>query len=322
MLDIAMSFMPDSSVLYLLTSSSVGMTFMLFVIAVFYDLSATAAKRVKFDNSRRHAIRVLFDVTMLVAAFAYLLRGFSNGIKFPTVKQVKVKLKDFPFDRYSIVQLTDVHVGRTIQRNFITKLVERTNELKPDMVVITGDLVDLPVNQIEYDLYPLKDLNAPVYFILGNHEYFHGPGEAIAYIRQLGITPLLNEHVVIGKGKQQFNLVGINDVIGARSGLYPPDAKKAFSQADQNNTCIVLAHQPRMINELDDYRCDLVLSGHTHGGQIFPFGLLVMAAQPYLSGLHRHAENRYIYVSRGTGYWGPPIRFLAPSEISQILIES
>ncbi len=320
-LDIATGIIPDSPALYMMTSSFVGITFMLFVVAVIYDLLITVSGRVPFDQSRRRVLKMIFDVTMLIAAASYLLRGFSQGIKFPEVNQVRVKVKDFPFERFNLVQLSDIHVGRTIKRDFVEKLVSQTNQLNPDLVVITGDLVDLPVSQIEYDLYPLKDLRAPAYFILGNHEYFHGPGEAIGYVRQLGIIPLLNNHVMIGKGNKQFNLVGLNDVIGASTGLFPPDAAKAYSKVDQNKPCIVLAHQPRMINELDEYRCDLMLSGHTHGGQIFPFGLLIMTAQPYIAGLHRHARGRQIFVSRGAGYWGPPLRFLAPSEISQVIIQ-
>ncbi len=320
--DIITDLIPDSPALYIISSSFVGVTFMLFVVAVIYDLTLSVSKRVAVDHSRRKTIKLLFDITMLVAAFAYLLRGFSQGIKFPYVNRVLVKVKNFPFEKFNLVQITDVHVGRTIKRDFIEKLVEKTNALKPDIVVITGDLIDLPVNQIEYDLYPLKDLNAPTYFILGNHEYFHGVGEAIEYLKTLGIRPLLNEHVVIGKGEKQFNLVGLNDVMGLRTDFYPPDAEAAYLGLNQNKPCVVLAHQPRMINDMDDYRCDLMLSGHTHGGQIFPFGLLVMAAQPYLAGLHQHAVDRQIFVSRGTGYWGPPLRFLAPSEISHIVIQS
>lgn len=319
--DIVTGIIPDSPVLYRFTSSFVGMTFMLFVVAVIYDLSITVSRRVPVNQSRRRMLKLVFDVTMLVAAFAYLLRGFSQGVKFPELNRVKVKIKDFPHTDYNLVQLTDVHVGRTIKRDFIQQLVAATNALKPDMVVITGDLVDLPVSQIEYDLQPLENINAPTYFILGNHEYFHGAGEAIALIRELGITPLLNEHEVIGKGDKRFNLVGINDVIGASTGLYPPDTKQAYEGVDQSLPCIVLAHQPRMILQMEKYRCDLMLSGHTHGGQIFPFGLLVMTAQPYLAGLHTHTPGQQIFVSRGTGYWGPPLRFLAPSEISQLVIQ-
>ncbi|MEJ2141787.1 MAG: metallophosphoesterase [Gammaproteobacteria bacterium] len=320
-IDIATGFIPDSPFLYMLSSSFVGMSFMLFVVAVIYDLTFTVSRRIPYDAEKRRTLKIIFDITMLVAAFSYLLRGFSQGIQFPMVNKVRVKVKDFPFEQFSLVQLTDIHVGRTIKRDFIEQLVRQTNRLNPDMVVITGDLFDLPVNKIEYDLHPLKELTAPTYFILGNHEYFHGPGEAIAYVEQLGIKPLLNEHVVIGEGGKQFNLIGINDVIGARTGLYPPDTEQAYQEVDQNNACIVLAHQPRMIDEMEDYRCDLMISGHTHGGQIFPFGLLVMTAQPYLAGLHQHNSDQQIFVSRGTGYWGPPMRFLAPSEISQIVIQ-
>lgn len=318
--DIVTGIIPDSPALYMLTSSFVGVTFMLFVVALIYDLSVTVSKRVPFDQSRRRTLKLIFDVTMLIMAVSYLLRGLSQGIKLPEINRVRVKIKDFPLDQFSIVQLTDIHVGRTIKRDFVEYLVEQTNRLKPDMVVITGDLVDLHISQIEYDLYPLKDIKAPTYFILGNHEYFHGPGEALAFVRELGITPLLNEHVVIGEGDRQFTLVGLNDISGARIGLFPPDTAAAFNGVDQDKPCIVLAHQPRMITEMDNYRCDLMLSGHTHGGQIFPFGLLVMAAQPYLAGLYQHTAKKQIFVSRGTGYWGPPLRVLAPSEISQLVI--
>ena len=316
--DIATNFIPDSPALYFISSSFIGFTFMLFVVAVIYDLTITVSKRVPVDHSKRRTLKLIFDVTMLVAAFAYL---FSQGIQFPGLNTINVKIKDFPLDKFNLVQLTDIHVGRTIKRDFIEKLVKATNALKPDMVVITGDLVDLPVNKIEYDLYPLKELNAPTYFIVGNHEYFHGLGEAVEYVKSLGIIPLLNEHVVIGEQDKQFNLIGLTDVIGYRTDFLPPDLDAAYSGLDQTKSCVVLAHQPRMITEMDDYRCDLMLSGHTHGGQIFPFGLLVMAAQPYLAGLYEHAKNRQIFVSRGTGYWGPPLRFLSPSEISQIFIQ-
>lgn len=319
--DIIYTLVPASPAVLMVTSSFVGFTFMLFVVAVFYDLSVTVSKRVPIDQTRRRTLKLIFDITVLIMAFGYLFRGLSQGLKYPGVNRVKVKLKDFPHERFSIVQLTDVHVGRTIKRDFIEYLVEQTNRLKPDMVVITGDLVDLAVSRIEYDLYPLKNLKAPTYFILGNHEYFHGPGEAIAYVRKLGITPLLNEAVSIGEGEKQFNLVGLNDLTGLRSGLFPPDAPTAYQTVDQTRHCIVLAHQPKMIEFMDKFRCDLMLSGHTHGGQIFPFGFLVMMAQPYLAGLHRYKEDRQIFVSRGAGYWGPPLRVLAPSEISHVTLQ-
>ncbi|OOZ38761.1 hypothetical protein BOW53_14285 [Solemya pervernicosa gill symbiont] len=322
MLDRVLDLLAQSPLLYMINSAFIGITFMLFVIATIYDLTITTSRRVPFDQGRRRTIKILFDITMLIAATAYLLRGFSQGIKAPGINSVEVKIKDFPIDNYSIVQLSDVHVGRTIKRGFIEETVARTNALHPDMVVITGDLIDLPLEDIRQDLEPLQRLQCPCYFILGNHEYFHGAEPVIEYLRTLGIRPLLNESEVIEKSGQQFNLVGVNDVIGERIGSLPLDFDRAFDGVDTNIPTILLCHQPKGINLIKEHQFDLMLSGHTHGGQIFPFGFLVMIDQPYLAGLHRHDARRQIFVSRGTGYWGPPLRVLAPSEISHIIISA
>lgn len=318
--DAALNLIPDSPTWYFINSAFIGITFMLFVVATVYDLTVTVSSRVPFDQERRRFIKIVFDVTMLVAAFSYLLRGFSQGVKDPRINTVPVAIKDFPMDDYTIVQLTDIHVGRTIRRDFMERSVARVNAMNPDMVVITGDLVDLPVSRIRQDLEPLRDLKAPVYFILGNHEYFHGAQAVLDHVRTLGIRPLLNESVQIGNGKQRFNLIGLADLVGLRMDQMPPDPERAWKQVDESLPCVVLSHQPKSLPQTDGRRCDLMLSGHTHGGQIFPFGLLVMVDQPYLAGLHRHDEHRQIFVSRGTGYWGPPLRVLAPSEISKIVI--
>jgi predicted MPP superfamily phosphohydrolase len=319
-LDVATNIIPDSPALYLITSAFVGFTFMLFVVTTFYDLTVTVSKRVPFDAERRKTLKIIFDVTMLVAAIAYLFRGLSQGVKEPVLNKVDVAIKDFPADEFHIVQLTDVHVGRTLRREFVESLVERTNQLRPDMVVITGDLVDLEIERIRDDLQPLAEIEAPTYFILGNHEYFHGVEDTVAAVEQLGIKPLLNDAEMIVTENGHFNLVGINDLMGERMGHMPHDIAAAYQNIDQSLPCVVLFHQPKGITLMDDYRCDLMLSGHTHGGQIFPFGLLVMVDQPYLAGLYQHSADKQIFVSRGTGYWGPPLRVLAPSEMSQIRI--
>ena len=320
LIDAVTNFIPDSPALYLFLSAFIGISFILFVMALVYDLVITASSHVPLDQERRRFIKIIFDITMLIAAISYVLRGLSQGLKAPVLNTVNIRLKDFPAPEYNIVQLTDVHVGRTIRRDYIEELVARTNRLKPDMVVITGDLIDLPVEKIRNDLAPLAELQAPAYFILGNHEYFHGPHDAIAIVKELGIRPLLNERVLIDVAGGRFNLVGITDLVGERMGVLAHDLDAAFSEADQTLTSIVLAHQPKTINLLEQQRCDLMLSGHTHGGQIFPFGYLVIMDQPYLAGLHQHSEHTQIFVSRGTGFWGPPLRVLAPSEISLIKI--
>ncbi len=318
--DVATGLLPDSLALYLIISAFIGSTFMLFVVALLYDLVISTSKHVPFDQERRRTIKVIFDITMLVAAAAYLLRGLSQGIKSPELNDVVVRIKDFPFNGYTIVQLTDLHIGRTLKRDFVEDLVTRTNAMQPNMVVITGDLFDLSAEAIKHDLEPLKALNAPTYFVTGNHEYFHGVEKNLAHVRSLGIQPLTNQHIVLGNDKGRFNLVGINDLVGKRMGIMPPDVNAAYSGLDPSMATIVLSHQPKSISLVEDRRCDLMLSGHTHGGQIFPFGLLVKLDQPYLSGLFQHTPKQQIFVSRGTGYWGPPLRVLAPSEISRIVI--
>ena len=308
----------DSPTLYFLLSASIGVTFLLFVVSALYDLNLSLFKRVPFQESRRRFIKIVFDTTILILAFSYLFKGLKGGLSKPILNTINIDIKDFGEDDYVIMQLSDVHVGRSIKKSFVEELVQRVNAEKPDIVVITGDLVDYKIEKIKDDLSPLAALKAPCYFILGNHEYFHGASETIAFIKDLGITVLLNESVSIDN---RFNLIGLTDVIGERIGEYSMDIDKAYKDIDPSLCTVVLGHQPKSILRLQGRPCDLMLSGHTHGGQIFPFGLLVMVDQPYLAGLYQHNEDQQIFVSRGAGYWGPPIRVLAPSEISKIIIK-
>ena len=317
--DMVFSFLPESFVLFMTMSTFIGFTFMLFVVALIYDLTIAVSRQVPFDQERRRTIKVIFDTAVLFGATSYLWRGISQGTKLPAVNDVVVRIKDFPFSGFTIVQLTDIHIGRTIKHDFMEKVVARVNKLQPDMVVITGDLCDLPPEKISRDLEPLQTLKAPTYFVTGNHEYFHGVEAILTKLESLGIKPLTNKSTLFGNKEGSFNLVGLNDLAGERFDA-PPDVETAYSSVDSSKPTIVLSHQPKSISLVEGRRCDLMLSGHTHGGQIFPFGLLVMLDQPYLVGLHQHSPEQQIFVSRGTGYWGPPLRVLAPSEISRIVI--
>lgn len=318
--DMVSAFIPESLALYMMLSVFIGATFMLFVVALIYDLTISVSQRVPFNQERRRAIKVMFDTSMLVSAASYLGYGFSQGTRMPELHDVIVRIRDFPFNGFTIVQLTDIHVGRTIRRDFVEKIVKRTNAVKPDMVVITGDLFDLPTEKISHDLEPLTMLEAPAFFVTGNHEYFHDVESILAKVDSLGIQSLTNRSIIFGSGENSFNLVGLNDLTGKRFGIRPPDVESAYETVDQSKPTIVLSHQPKSISLVDGKRCDLMLSGHTHGGQIFPFGWLVMLDQPYLEGLHEFMPGKQIFVSRGTGYWGPPLRVLAPNEITRIVV--
>jgi len=309
-----------SALLYYLLAASIGITFLLFVVSVIYDLNLSTFKRVPYQQSRRKFIKILFDTTMLILAFSYLFKGLKGGLSKPILNTINVDIKDFGSSDYVIIQLSDVHVGRTIQKAFVKEMVQRSNDESPDIVVLTGDLIDHDISKIKDDLEPLRDISVPTYFILGNHEYFHGATQIIDHIKSLGIRVMLNENILIQDKKARFNLVSFTDIIGERIGQYPMDVDKAYEGISPELPSIVLAHQPKSILRIKKYPCDLMLSGHTHGGQIFPFGLLVMVDQPYLAGLYQHKKDQQIFVSRGAGYWGPPIRVLAPSEISKIII--
>jgi len=310
-----------STWLYYTLSLSIGISFLLFTVALVYDLNVSIFKHVPYQEGRRRFIKIIFDSTMLILAFSYLFKGLKGGLSKPILNTINVSIEGFTQDPYTIIQVSDVHVGRTIQKDFVIDMVQRINAQMPDIVVITGDLVDYDLSKIKPDLEPLKDIHADTYFILGNHEFFHDAPSIIEHIRYLGITVLLNENILIKSDKASFNLIGLSDIIGERVGQYPIDIKKAYKNISATLPSVVLAHQPKSILRLKNRACDLMLSGHTHGGQIFPFGLLVMLEQPYLAGLYQHNKKQQIFVSRGTGYWGPPIRVLAPSEISKIIIK-
>lgn len=306
--------------LYILFSSFIGISFMLFCTAILYDLFHIPLNKIPFDKSRRLMLKTLLDVTMLILAFSYMVKGFFNGFKEPVIKEQVIKINNLKKD-FNIVQISDVHIGKSLGKEFLDLIVKKINTLDADIVVITGDLVDLHVSEIGDKLHSLKDIKSKfgVYFVSGNHEYFHGVEQISEYLKSLHVKVLENENLVIDG---TLNLVGITDLMGRRMNLLQPDLHKAMLGVDKKLPTVLLAHQPKITNELQNEKIDLILSGHTHGGQIFPFGLLVLLDQPYLSGLYPHSEKTQIFVSSGTGYWGPPIRVLAESEIVNIRLSS
>ena len=277
------------------------------------------------DPERRLAVtRVLGAGVALVAGGASTLAARS-GLTELIVKRISVPLARLPAELSgtTIVQLTDVHVGSTIQRGFIERVVRETNALKPDVIAITGDLVDGSVEQLAAHVAPLAALRAKhgVFFVTGNHEYYSGAEAWCAELERLGIRVLRNEHVRIGEGAQSFDLAGVDDYSAHRFGRgHGADLARALRGRDESRELVLLAHQPRQIFEADRLGVGLQLSGHTHGGQIFPWNLFVRLQQPVVSGLHRFGRA-LIYVSNGTGYWGPPMRLGAPAEITLLTLK-
>ncbi len=260
---------------------------------------------------------VLAGVTGVVALI--------EGLRPPRIREVQVSLKrlPLPMDGTTLVQLTDVHLGPTRGRSFIETLVRRSNALEPDVVVITGDLVDGRVHELAHSVAPLRDLKARwgVYFVTGNHEYYSGVNEWISHLGTLGINVLRNERVAIGETPHTFDLAGIHDHTGHGYPGHRPDLAGALAGRDPSRELILLAHQPRAVTEAAEHGVGLQISGHTHGGQIWPFNWAVRLSQPYVAGLAQ-LKDTLLYVSRGTGYWGPPMRLVAPAEITRITLRA
>jgi predicted MPP superfamily phosphohydrolase len=243
----------------------------------------------------------------------------------PVLSRIRVPLERLPLGLRGlrIVQISDLHIGQRLGEAFLRRVVERVNALRPDVVAVTGDLVDGPVASILPLLEPLADLFAPhgVYFVTGNHEYYWGGRESVSAVEHLGLTVLHNEHRVVERGGGSLVIGGIPDLLGGR--FFPDHVSRpdlAFAGAPQGAPRILLAHQPRAVRGAAEQGVDLLLSGHTHGGQIFPFHLMVRLQQPLVRGL-RKLLGVWVYAHRGTGYWGPPMRLFSSPEIAEITLE-
>jgi len=264
------------------------------------------------------------DSAVAVVALALLATaiGLANARRTAQVVRVDVKLAPLPagLQGFRIVQISDIHVGPTIKSAYLDAIVDRVNALQPDVVAITGDLVDGSVAELAEHVAPLARLRARhgTFFVTGNHEYYSGVHGWVAELQRLGIRVLHNEHVVLRHEGAQLVLAGVPDVSGHRyDAAHRSDPAEALRGAPADAVKVLLAHQPRSAAAASAAGFDLQLSGHTHGGQFFPWSLFVPLQQPFTAGLHQ-LGGMAVYVSRGTGYWGPPKRIGAPSEISEI----
>ena len=253
---------------------------------------------------------------------AITLVGFLMARQVAAVRHVDIRLADLPagLDGFTIAQITDIHVGPTIKGDFVQRIVERVNGLGADMVAITGDLVDGSVRDLAPHTAPLAGLQSRhgTYFVTGNHEYYSGAPAWIGELTRLGTRVLINEHVVIEHGGARLALAGVTDYSAHH--FHPEhrsDPHRALAGAPEDAVKVLLAHQPRSAAHAQDAGFHLQISGHTHGGQFWPWNHFVRMQQPFTAGLHR-LGLMWVYISSGTGYWGPPMRFGIPSEITRI----
>ncbi|MDZ4771953.1 MAG: metallophosphoesterase [Planctomycetota bacterium] len=277
------------------------------------------------DAERRVFLARTLAGTALVGATGTTIAGIVSAEGVITTPVVPVALPRLPraLDGFCIAQISDLHVGALVQRRFVERVVERTNALKPDLIVITGDMVDGSVANLARELDGLSKLRARhgIAFVTGNHEYYSGAEEWIAWLRARGVRVLMNERVSIGDAGASFDLAGITDAHAERRlPSHASDIGRALAGRDEERELVLLAHQPKSIEVAEGRGVGLMLSGHTHGGQMWPFGMLVGFVQPYVKGLHRHHDGTLVYVSSGTGFWGPPMRVGNPAEIGSIVL--
>ncbi|HET8540731.1 MAG TPA: metallophosphoesterase [Anaeromyxobacter sp.] len=244
------------------------------------------------------------------------------------IAEVPVKLARLPaaLSGLSIAQITDLHVGPTIREPEVRRLVDQTNALRPDVVAVTGDLVDGSVAELGRAVSQLGRLRARwgVYFVTGNHEYYSGVDPWLSELRRLGLRVLRNERVRLGDAGASIDLAGVDDWSAERFGNgHGLRLADALEGREPDRSLVLLAHQPRGVGEAVRSGVELQISGHTHGGQIFPFSVIVGVVYPYLAGLYAHqegGESGQVFVSRGAGYWGPPLRLGSPPEIAKIVL--
>ncbi|MGI4856474.1 MAG: metallophosphoesterase [Janthinobacterium lividum] len=277
-----------------------------------------AAAALPFD-----AWRVESAEGVLLGAFLMTVVGIYNARRRAPVVRVDIPIDDLPpaLHGFTIAQISDIHVGPTIRKRYLDPIVDAVNRLDADMVAITGDVVDGSVPALHAHTQPLSRLKGRhgVFLCTGNHEYYAGADAWIAEFRRLGIRVLMNEHVVLEHGGEPLLLGGVTDYSGAHFGeMHRSDPARAIAGAPEAARFrLLLAHQPRSAAAADAAGFTLQLSGHTHGGQFFPWNFAVRMQQPFTAGLVRSGAM-WLYISRGTGYWGPPIRFAAPSEITHL----
>jgi predicted MPP superfamily phosphohydrolase len=273
--------------------------------------------------------RVLSRANVGVIGLAALLtaRGLYAARRNPRVVDVTVPIDGLPpsLQGFRIAQITDLHVGPTIKGDFVAAVVETVNDLHVDLIAFTGDLADGSVQRHRSDVAPLALLRAVhgCYFVTGNHEYYSGVEEWVDEARRLGMEVLLNEHCIVRHGEAELTIAGVTDY--AAAGVVPQlpdhasDPESALMDAPDGTVRLLLAHQPRSALAAAQVGFDLMLCGHTHGGQLLPWHAVVALQQTFVSGLHR-LQRSWVYVSRGAGYWGPPVRLGAPSEITHITL--
>lgn len=302
-----------------------GLFSFVFVTTVLRDviwLFAKVGRVLPEDLERRTMLLRITNLAVLGTSGVLTAAGVAGARRRAAIVDVTVPIVGLPvaLEGFTIAQITDVHVGPTIKRGYIEAIVEGVNSIDADLVAVTGDVVDGTVADLAEHIAPFAHLRGKhgVFFCTGNHEYYSGADEWVAELTRLGLRCLMNEHVVIDHNGAAVAVAGVTDfnaehVLPAHSS----NPQRALANAPAEAFKLLLAHQPRSCTAAAEAGVQLQLSGHTHGGQFIPWNFFVKLQQPFVAGLDRF-KDMWVYTSRGTGYWGPPVRVGAPSEITRL----
>ncbi len=314
---------------YIALGSCVIVSYGLFLACIIGDVSRSVGRATLrgamarldlevLDSQRRRFLKIVLDLGILALFVFFSTKSIKNALAIPKVREVEVELEGLETPK-NIAMISDVHIGKMIQSEFVQGMVDTINALNADVVVIVGDLVDESIAFVKEFLRPLNELRSRegVYYVSGNHEYYHGIESISAFLKTLNLKVLENENIEL----ESFNLAGVNDLAGLRFGILPPDLRGAQSGLNPQKPSILLAHQPKFVRQNDVSAFDLVLCGHTHAGQVFPLSIFVWLDQHYIHGLYKLDSKTQLYVSSGVGFWGPAMRFLAPSEIVNLKLK-
>jgi predicted MPP superfamily phosphohydrolase len=283
----------------------------------------------ELSQDRRQFLASFLPLTVLAGSGVASSIGLAQARITPRVNETEVPITGLhpDLDGLRIAQISDLHVGQTINREFVESVVEATLNAKPDLIALTGDFVDGFVPVLRDWAQPLAKLQAPlgVHYSPGNHEYYWGLEEWLEEFKRLGANVLVNQHTLIEKGAAKLMITGLADHQGSRMGLPEPDIIRATQNASAHDFHLLLTHQPKGYQQADvvadQHPVHLQLSGHTHAGQFFPISIVHPFVHRYWRGLNRHTEKTWVYVCSGTGYWGPPNRFGVPSEIALLKLK-
>ena len=308
--------------------AGLGIVSLLFFIQLGADLLLLAQslllKGHSFDPHRRAFLNSSAKTIVGGIAGVGSLWGMYQALKEPVIKRVEIKIEGLPesLKGFRMAQITDLHVGSMITGKFVERVTKKIQKLNADMLFFTGDAADGSVQSYGKHLNSLTEIHPKYgkYFVTGNHEYYSDMNGWLQLIEGLGFKILVNESQNIIVNDATIMITGIPDRSGRHfSSFHKTDMEKAVGGMNSSDLKILLAHQPGDVEHATKYEFDLQLSGHTHGGQYFPFSLLVQMAHPFLKGLHKR-ENTWVYINQGTGYWGPPLRIGTEPEITEIVL--